>query len=187
MDLIIGGGTLAHCSSTSNCTMSSSATLKFPNGITKGNDGLYYVVSSATGIISVFSLSPETQQLTKVDDIPLGIPADNLSLDGNGDIWAAAFPDSWALIQSWMHQDWDVGSTALRIRKLSVDESCSPQQDCRGTKREYQVMKALEDGVGEVLRGSTVAAYDAKTKTLWMGGVLASFAVVCEPTNSYAK
>ena len=96
------------------------------------------------------------------------MPMDNLSVDKNGDIYAAAFPQAYKNLGSDRNPyNIDVPSTILRIRKL---------QD--GT---YEVKKALEDHEGRIMSGTTVARYDAMTGRFFMGGALTPHITVCDP------
>lgn len=53
---------------------------------------------SVTGIVTVHKLVGD--QLVQVDKIFMGYPIDNLSLDADGNLLAAAFPDSIAFVKS---------------------------------------------------------------------------------------
>lgn len=73
---------------------------------------------------------------------------DNLSVDSNGDIFAASFPHLYKTARSF-DDPFAVNppSAVFRIRKLDGGE--------------YEVKKMLEDD-GGVLPGSTVAVHDPK-------------------------
>lgn len=61
---------------------------RYPNGLMRGQDGPIYVPSAVMGGITV--LKPqEDGTLRKVHQIKIDYPLDNISQDGNGDIWAA--------------------------------------------------------------------------------------------------
>lgn len=132
-----------------------------------------YVANAAKGYISVHSLSP-TNTLTSPSIIPLGIPVDNLSIDSNGDIFAACFPDVLALVANLdgpvTEKRREIPSTVLRIRRV-VDED---------GEVEYRVEKVLEDIEGRLLPGATTAVHDVKRDAFWLGGVASPFVTVCE-------
>ncbi|KAJ4307399.1 hypothetical protein N0V94_009736, partial [Neodidymelliopsis sp. IMI 364377] len=83
LEPLIGGGTIAYCSASGTCHSATAApswdirkNLKFPNGLTRGDDGLIYVPSSADGSVRVFSLQPN-QTLQLLHTIRVGMPLDN--------------------------------------------------------------------------------------------------------------
>lgn len=165
-DPFLGGGNVAYCSSTGKCH-AASASLTFPNGLTRGKDGLIYVPSSVDGKVLVFSLNPETKKLDLVDSIELKMPLDNLAVDQNGDIYAAGFPNLLRMLK-FFHSPYDnpAPSTILRIRKVGTT---------------YEVSKVLEDKEGKILSGITTVVHDAKTGRLWLGAVLSPYIVTCDP------
>ena len=154
LDVFIGGGTLAYCSHT-GCNIAASG-FTYPNGIAKGKDGLYYVASSIKGIIRVMRMQPN-RQLVDVDFIDVGMPIDNLSVDVNGDIYAAGFPNIRLLLKSFADPyNIQSPSTLWRIRK-SVSG--------------YEVKKILEDKEKTIMSGATIVQHDAKTGRLFVGGM----------------
>jgi hypothetical protein len=142
--------------------------------LVRGLDGLFYVPSSLTGKIGVYSLS--STALTKVDEIEIGMPIDNLSVDANGDLFAAAFPDALKMVKEMKNVDGvPVPATVWQIRKGTEEEKSS------GTVN-YLVWKVLEDRESKVLpSGTTTAVHDAKTGRIFLGGVLSDHITVCEP------
>ncbi|MCJ1444862.1 MAG: hypothetical protein MMC23_005365 [Stictis urceolatum] len=166
LDLLIGGGNLVHCEA-GRCQPGISGTLKFPNGITRSHkDGLYYVPSSADGTVTVFTQMPQGT-LAQVDKIFVGQPMDNLAVDKNGDVWAAAFPKVLQLFSGFEDPfDTRTPSAAFRIRKVGEG---------------YEVEKAIEDRDGEVLPAATSVVHDATTGRLFFGGVFSPFVTVCDP------
>ena len=138
--------------------------LKFPNGLARGRDGLFYVPSAIDGQIRVLALQPD-KTLRLVDIIHVGMPLDNISPDANGDIYAAGFPN---LIQSGKGFDDPYNQTSpvtiWRIRK-TVDVSRSGVRSV-----DYRVEKVIEDRDSKVLSGSTTVRHDAKTGRLFISG-----------------
>ncbi|ESZ95425.1 hypothetical protein SBOR_4166 [Sclerotinia borealis F-4128] len=167
LDMVIGGGNIAMCGFDNQCY--SGPSNRFPNGIVQGQDGLYYVASSIRGKVTVYSLETN-HTLTQVDEIDLHMPLDNLSVDANGDILAAGFPDILKLIKSVTEPTVNVPSTAFRIRKFDAADG--------GWK--YVVTKILEDIEAKVLSASTSVAHDPKTGRLFFGAITAPFVVVCD-------
>lgn len=126
--MIIGGGSIAYCSADDKCHIAANGGFNYPNGMVKGKDDLYYVPSSITGRISVHALQPDLS-LKKIDDIKIGMPIDNLSVDGKGDIFAASFPKALQLMAALdAPLTTKVPSTIWRIRKLcSTKPSSKPK------------------------------------------------------------
>lgn len=154
---MIGGGNVARCESNGECATVTGSSLRFPNGLVLDNEGLVYVAMSAAPYIGVYRFSTASK-LKEVDRICVGMPVDNLSMDSNGEIWAAGTPKMFELIDS-------IGdpfkkrtpATVFKIRKTSVGK--------------YETTKALEDGEAKFVNGATVASFDAATERLFIGGM----------------
>ncbi|KAF2034211.1 calcium-dependent phosphotriesterase [Setomelanomma holmii] len=146
--------------------------LKFPNGLTRGFDGLIYLPSSVDGRVRVYSLTSDNT-LNLIDEIHAGMPLDNISPDANGDLWVPGFPYYLQTYKA-LADPLNMGApaTVLRIRKTV---------DVENRKVDYRVEKVLEDGEGKVLSGSTTVRHDVKTGRLWIGAAVHPFLVVCDP------
>ncbi|KAM3071625.1 hypothetical protein ACMFMG_009498 [Clarireedia jacksonii] len=173
LDMLLGSGSIAVCNTHNDCHIGAEKGIRFPNGIAKDKNNRYYVASSVTGKITVHALYPNGtfSQLNKID---IGMPLDNLSVDANGDIYAAGFPDVVALVNG-MNGAPDAGIPAAVFRVRGVRDG-----DGYGKMR-YEVKKVLEDIDASVLPMTTTAVHDVKTGRLFLGGVLSSFMAVCEP------
>lgn len=126
---------------------------KFPNGLTY-HDGLVYVPSSALGGVQVFRIA-ESNELEKVEDIPIDYILDNISVDANGDLYVAAFAkglDMPPVFQDPFNAK--ARSTVVRIRK--------------GEDGRHSWEKVLEDAEGETLPASTTVVHDARTGRLFL-------------------
>jgi len=169
MSPLLGTGTISHCILSGACRRVAS-NLKFPNGLVIGKDKRLYVPSSATGKISVYDIADD-YDLTLADTIDTELPLDNLSVDSEGAIWAAAFPKGLETIKAFTAQDtwtvWQPSTTGLRITR---------KDDGSG----WRVDKVIEDN-GSVLPGMTSIVHDVETGRLFMSGVAAPFIAVCEP------
>jgi hypothetical protein len=172
--MITGGGSVAYCSPTGTChTASSNNRLKYPNGLSKGTDGLVYVPSSADGTVKVFSLQHDNT-LKLEHNIRTGIPLDNISPDANGDIYAAAFPIMMKTFKGLADPYGETSpSTVIRIRKTVANE-------LDGEAR-YVVEKIIEDREGEIISGATTVRHDVKTGRLFIGGKYPS---CCQRTSA---
>jgi hypothetical protein len=140
--------------------------LKFPNGLARGFDGLFYVPSAIDGKIRVLAVQPD-KTLRLVDIINVGMPLDNISPDANGDMYAAGFPNLYQTGKGFAdpyNQPSPV--TIWRIRK-TVDFGKSGVRSV-----DYRVEKVIEDKEGKVLSGSTTVRHDAKTGRLFVSGKL---------------
>ena len=133
-----------------------------------------------TGRIGVYSFASEG--FTEVDEINIGMPIDNLSVDANGDIFAAAFPDSLKLIRVVTQgADLPVPGTVWKIRRVASDRE-ENEKEIGGDTGNYRVWKVLEDRDGKVMpRATTVAVHDTKTGRLFLGSVLGEHLTVCVP------
>ncbi|PBP16484.1 putative serum paraoxonase/arylesterase [Diplocarpon rosae] len=182
LDPLLGGGSAVHCHRATCHNGTPHHRLFFPNGLARGRDGLIYIPSTISGSISVFSLTAELL-LQHEATIETGIPIDNLSVDAEGDIIAAALPAAHKWLESAKAPfDIRVPSTVLRIKKLGGGKGEGKRKDTgqSGPEVEYTVEKVVEDD-GRVLPGSTVAVHDVETGRYFMGGAMAPFIAMCAP------
>jgi hypothetical protein len=137
-----------------------------------GHDGLYYVAHFLTGKIKVYALDNHAK-LTLVEEVYIGMAIDNLSVDADGDIFAAAFPYPMPVFQTLADQEErDIPSTIFRIRTVADNSTVS------GVK--YEVTKILEDKEGKVLPSTTTVVHDVVTDRLFLGGLVSRFITICE-------
>ncbi|KAH7121299.1 hypothetical protein B0J11DRAFT_590347 [Dendryphion nanum] len=168
LDLIIGGGGITHCNSIS-CRFSTASNLKFTNGIIRGADDLIYAPFAAEAFIGVYRLD-SMGLLSEIDRIDIGMPVDNLSVDANGDIWAAGLTKLLEIMAAVADPLNEVAtSTVWRIRAR------------RGASGGYEVTKALEDGEKKILSMVSTAVHDVRTGRLFLGSVAMPFLMVCDP------
>jgi arylesterase/paraoxonase len=151
-----------------------------PNGLVKGRDGLIYVPDTGLGVIDVFSLGQD-HKLTKIDRINVGMPIDNLSVDKNGDIFAASFPRLYRLFdQADNPFDIHPAASMFRIKRVGKGyHGTGRKGHLAGHDAEYEVELVMEDD-GSVLPSATVAVHDAETGRFFLGGVLSPFITICE-------
>jgi arylesterase/paraoxonase len=150
-----------------------------PNGLVKGQDGLIYVPSTTGGTIDVFTLN-QNHTFTKLSTFKT-LPIDNLSVDKNGDIYAAALPQVWKWMKS-AKSPFDIhpGSTVLKIKRDGLESTGSGRQGYPdGIGGNYVVETVIEDD-GEVLPGATIAVHDAETGRIFLGGAVAPYITICE-------
>lgn len=171
--MLVGGGSLTYCrSDTGKCHVAAKKGFSFANGIAYDTNGLYYVAHSVTGRLTVHKMVDG--QLLQVDEIRTDYPLDNLSLDAEGNLIAAAFPDAIALMKS-MHDPYNVKvpATVLAVNKIAR------QIEERGGKN-TEVFKMVEDRDAKSLPSSTVALHDADSRRLVLAGILSPFITICE-------
>lgn len=173
LEMLVGGGSLTYCrSDTGRCHVAAKEGFSTANGIVYDKNGLYYVAHSVTGHLTVHKLAGD--RLIKVDEIHTGYPLDNLSLDTNGKLIAAAFPDSIALMKS-ANDPYNVTApaTVLEVNKIAV------QIKERGGKN-TEVLKMVEDKNAESLPSLTIALHDVKSRRLFLGSIFSPFITICE-------
>lgn len=121
--------------------------------------------------------------LTLLDTIRVPYPVDNLSVDKNGDIYAAAFPQ----IYKWTERasnpfDVKVPTAVIRIKKVGMEGKRGKGREgvvLHGELGDWEVETVLEDD-GSVVGGATIAVHDAETGRIFMGDAVAPFISVCE-------
>ncbi|KAF7563919.1 hypothetical protein G7046_g182 [Stylonectria norvegica] len=162
---IMSTGDVSLCQNGNDCRVVAGG-LKFPNGLARGKDGLIYVPDSMAGTIYVYKVLSDNS-LEKVDVIPLGYSVDNVSVDRNGDLYAAVFPRGIDIFKAYDDPyNARPPTAALQIKKV----------DGR-----YVVKKIIEDGLGEALPAATTVVHDVKTGRLFFSSVISPFISVCEP------
>ncbi|CAG8909147.1 unnamed protein product [Penicillium egyptiacum] len=172
LELLIGGGSLTYCrSDTGRCHIAASKGFSFANGIVQEN-GLYYVAHSVTGLVTVHKLVGD--QLIQFDKIYTGLPLDNLSLDADGNLLAAAIPDSIAFVKS-IENPYNLVAPAT---VLAVNGIANQLRTRSG--KGWEVSKLLEDRDAKWLPSSTVVVKDVKSHRLFLGGVVSPFITICE-------
>ena len=149
----------------------------------RGRDSLIYVPNTVTpGIIEVFSLD-EHHILKLLDIITVPYPVDNLSVDKNGDIFAASFPQVYKWTKSSMDPfNVKVPSAVVRIRKVGMQGKKGKGREgvvLHGELGDWEIETILEDD-GTVVGGATTAVHDVETGRIFTGGAVAPFISICE-------
>lgn len=178
LDPFLGGGNVVYCDR-NRCNVAVDG-LFFPNGITRSRDGLFYIVQLMKRVVDVYSLT-EDRLLKLEDKIDIGMPVDNLSIDSEGDIYAAAFPQAYKMTKGIQHVYSGIPSAVFKIsRDIKPAKGPKKRKDGELYQGEYHVEKVLEDN-GAVLSGSTTAIHDPQTGRYFLSGILTPFVAVCEP------
>lgn len=169
--ILLGGGSLTYCrSDTGKCEVVARENCALPNGAVRGLDGRFYVSHSASGVITVHEYSEDG--LVEVKTIPLNVPLDNLSVDRDGNIVAAAIPHSVGFMQA---AD-DPYNRVAAAGVLMVTNT-----DSHGNN--YEVIKVIEDRDAKYLPTTTVAVHDAQTHRLFLAGGFSPFLSICQKRN----
>lgn len=173
LNFLFGDGSIAYCRTDSaQCHFATTENCYLPNGIAKDpSSGHIYVAHSAKGIVGVNILT-EDNRLVQVDEVPLNMGVDNLSIDPEGNIFAGAFPDALQLRKAFLDPyETSAPSTVLLIRKKGSGHAPGDT---------YEVVKVVEDSEARVLPTTTTAVHDPISGRLFLGGVTSSFMGVCE-------
>ncbi|KAJ3829430.1 hypothetical protein F5880DRAFT_430383 [Lentinula raphanica] len=140
------------------------------NGIAKASNGTVYVASNLGGAVSIFERQ-EDESLLLTDVVPLGQLLDNISLDNEGSIWAAAFPRAQDIIEHLTKNP----KHRSPVAAFKISANLGPRS-FYGEK--YIVEKVFEDD-GNIVSGSTSIVHDSERGLLFMHGVAAKELVVC--------
>ncbi|RDW74115.1 hypothetical protein BP5796_07557 [Coleophoma crateriformis] len=179
LEFLFGTGSIGYSSPPASnsgprkCNIVSSGGFYFPNGIVLGHDGLIYVAHSAAGKVSVHKPKPSTPGLEKVAEIPLKVTLDNLSVDTNGDIFAAAMPHVFKTLIATSSKG-NGGAAPAAVWRI-------PRRGLEDEEMLFEAEKILEDGKAKVLPVMTIAVSDAETGRLFLGSASDGFVVVCAP------
>lgn len=183
--MLLGGGSIGYCDShTNHCNLAHSGGLTGPNGLVTGRDGLIYVPNTLLHEIQVFSLTEE-KTLLRLDTLQTPYPIDNMSVDENGDIIAASFPQTYKWAQSLDDQSLQIPAAVVRIRRRGVafyrmiKDGIREGKDLGKSEEGYFVETVVEDD-GTVLSAVTTAVHDARRRKLFLGGITAPFIMTCE-------
>jgi len=148
------------------------ATPKIPyaNGIASVNE-TFYVADSLGGTVTVLERQGDNS-LVLTDVIPTDRTLDNLSIDADGMVWAAGFPNFLHTLKTSLRDPLlSTPSSALRV-SLNTGSGVF-----YGLK--YKVEKVFEDN-GDIASSSTTAVHDSKRGRLFLHGFLAPHLTVCK-------
>lgn len=170
---IIGGGSTTYCrTDTGKCNFAARKGFYLPNGVVKGHDGLFYIAHSAKGKVTAHKMTRDG--LVQTNEVRLHVPLDNLSVDANGNIIAAAFPDALKSVEAMGNpKEATAPATAIMIRK-SVPQAQGNEEEV------YETFKLAEDRDAKFLPTSTVAINDVVSERLFFGGVSSPYIAVCK-------
>jgi len=155
-----GYGSVGYCDVKLGCKYVA-RNLVAANGIVRAtNNDTFYVANSATGDITVLERQSDNA-LLKTHTIPTDRGLDNLSMDTDGVVWAAGFPNLIAM-----------GAHIADPSKLSPTSAHSIAMNTGPGSfygEKFKVTKAFEDD-GTLASGTTSVVHDAKRKRLYLNG-----------------
>jgi len=144
--------------------------LRGSNGIVRALNGTVYVASSLSGKINVFE-EENDHSLVSGDVIALGRSVDNLSIDTNQALWAAAIPDGLAFISAYYNLERVAPSSAIRITNNVGKEVFFGEK--------LKVVKVFEDD-GTQASGTTSVVHDAERHLLFLSGIVSAHLTICK-------
>ncbi|KAF8329845.1 uncharacterized protein EI90DRAFT_2973517 [Cantharellus anzutake] len=159
---------LGYCHIDKGCKIAA-ANLPSPNGIVRINDDTYWVAGFPSGKITVFTRDADNS-LVQVDEIDIGRPLDNLTVDENGDVWVAAFVRLFETIKYVLSRGGLAPSAAYKV-------SLNQGYDAYFGKK-YAVKKVFEDD-GTLANWITTAAADSRRRQLYLHGLFSKHLVRC--------
>ncbi|KAE9403564.1 serum paraoxonase/arylesterase [Gymnopus androsaceus JB14] len=168
-DILFSTSSVGYCHLDRGCKVAASG-LMHGNGIVKApsNDTIY--VGSAVGAKIIVFERQANDSLLMTETTPTGHPIDNLSVDSDGTIWAAAFPKSLAVIEHMKNSSYLSPVSALKIYANSGSNLIYGEK--------HKVEKVFEDD-GRIVSGSTSVVHDSERNLLFMHGVTASYLTMC--------
>ncbi|KAF8210112.1 hypothetical protein K438DRAFT_1809026 [Mycena galopus ATCC 62051] len=147
-------GSVGYCNINSGCKFAA-RNLHSANGIVRAtNNDTFYVANSLWGGVTVLQRQTDNA-LLKTHSIPTDRGLDNLSMDTDGVIWAASFPDAFAL-----------------IRHIADPSKLSP------TSAHSIAMNTGPDD-GTLACGTTSVVHDVQGKRLYLHGIASPHLTVC--------
>jgi len=161
---------VGYCHVDKGCKLATTGVRK-PNGIVRVNDETYWVAESGQGKINVFTREADNS-LIQVDQINIGKPIDNLTLDENGNVWVSVFAKPFDTIKGLKMPGSGVLSPSAAY-KVSLNQG----HDAYFGKK-YLVEKVFEDD-GTLAHWVTTAAADSRRRQLYMHGMFTKYLVRC--------
>ncbi|KZV91865.1 calcium-dependent phosphotriesterase [Exidia glandulosa HHB12029] len=166
LEMFRASTSVVYCHVDKGCSFVASG-LHGVNGIVRApSNNTLYVASSTHALILVHEVS-EDGTIVPTETIPMGLPVDNLAMDKDGVIWAAAFPK--AITLATCMQDYTF-QCRVPATALSVSKGKAPAP--------YTVERVFEDN-GTITSGVTAVVHDAERKRLYMSGAMQQWLTVC--------
>ncbi|TFK25229.1 calcium-dependent phosphotriesterase [Coprinopsis marcescibilis] len=141
------------------------------NGIAQAPNGTVYVVSCIGATLSVLEKQADNT-LFVTDIIKSELPLDNIQIDSEGHVWAAAFPKGFDLLKHFT--DPTGVKSATSVVRFSINTGPG---SFYGEK--YRIEKVFEDN-GDIASGTTTVAYDTERNLLFLTGLASPQLTVCK-------
>jgi len=162
-------GSVGYCNINSGCKFAA-RNLHSANGIVRAtNNDTFYVANSLWGGVTVLQRQTDNA-LLKTHSIPTDRGLDNLSMDTDGVIWAASFPDAFALIRHIADPSKLSPTSAHSIAMNTGPGSFYGEK--------FKVTKVFEDD-GTLACGTTSVVHDVQGKRLYLHGIASPHLTVC--------
>ncbi|KAJ7262287.1 hypothetical protein B0H12DRAFT_1201416 [Mycena haematopus] len=162
-------GSVGYCDVDSGCK-SVVQNIHAANGIVRAtNNDTFYVANSLAGGVTVFQRQSDNV-LLKTHTIPTDRGLDNLSMDTDGVIWAAGFPDAFAMARHIADPSKLSPTSAHSIAKNTGPGSFYGEN--------FKVTKVFENN-GTLASGTTSVVHDVKRKRLYLHGLASPHLTVC--------
>ncbi|KAJ7599304.1 hypothetical protein C8J56DRAFT_916389 [Mycena floridula] len=162
LGLFISRTSVGYCHIDTGCRIAKSH-LPSSNGIVRSGKRLF--VASLFGSV-IHVLEEETAGTLIVHDkIPIEYPIDNLTVDKDGDVFAAALPD---LVTSFTKQGPDPWTETAPSTVFRISEHDG----------QYEVEKVFEDD-GSLISGISTAVFDSERRRIIMHGLMTPQLVAC--------
>jgi len=164
--------TVGYCHIDEGCKIAAS---KIPgaNGMTRSRtNNTFYVGSATSGGVRIYERQADNTLLLVDFAASDGLPLDNLSVDSNGAVWAAAFPKGFHLLQRFKDITTNAASRAIRItHNPEAAESYLRLPN-------HKVEKIFEDD-GLIAQGSTCVVNYPEKNLLFLNGISANHLTIC--------
>ncbi|KAJ6499411.1 hypothetical protein C8R45DRAFT_114763 [Mycena sanguinolenta] len=162
-------GSVGYCDVDSGCKYVA-RNLHAANGIVRAtNNDTFYVANSLAGGVTVLQRQSDNA-LLKTHTIATDRGLDNLSMDTDGVIWAAGFPDTFALVRHIADPSKLSPTSAHSIAMNTGPGSFYGEK--------FKVTKVFEDD-GTLACGTTTVVHDVERKRLFLHGLASPHLTVC--------
>ncbi|KAF8312468.1 calcium-dependent phosphotriesterase [Clavulina sp. PMI_390] len=161
---------VGYCNVKTGCKIAV-AGLPGTNGLVKTQDGTIWVASTSDGYIRGFSQQADNS-LALVEKVYVGRLMDNLTVDTNGNIYAAVVVGSPLEADTFF-----ADPIHNRMRSAAYNISLNTGRDAYFGEK-WKVEKIFEDD-GQLMSGVTTAFYDPKAKLMYYSGAFAPWSLVC--------
>ncbi|KAG6907905.1 hypothetical protein DXG01_006960 [Tephrocybe rancida] len=156
LEIFRRSSTVGYCHSHTGCKLAIRK-MQANNGIARAqNDTIY--VTSMVGVISILERQSD-DSLVVTDTVSTDRGLDNASIDSEGALWIAGFPNAFTFFKHFANPSVPAPSSGLRITINTGPSSFYGEK--------YKVAKVFEDD-GNIASGTTSVVYDAQRRRLFL-------------------